>query len=155
MVTNKMKWSVKHSRTIAEVICFLYAVMFTYAGSSKLLGLADFKDQLAQTGTLAPFAGWIAWSVPLVEILLALLLLTKAFRLAALYGALGLMALFTTYIAWMLRFSDHIPCSCGGIIPSMGWKSHLVFNACWMALALIGIVLMESEKKKKLKNTVQ
>ncbi|MAU15390.1 MAG: hypothetical protein CMH46_07610 [Muricauda sp.] len=146
--------NIKYKGTIVEAICLLYTVLFVYAGSSKLLGLGDFKAQLAQTGVLAPFAGWVAWFVPLVEILLAILLLTKAFRLAALYGALVLMALFTTYIAWMLRFSEHIPCSCGGVISSMGWKSHLVFNACWMVLALIGIVLMEN-KKSNFKNTVQ
>ena len=148
--------NVKYKGVIPKAICLLYSVLFAYTASSKLLGLSDFKVQLAQTGFLAPFAGWIAWSVPLVEILLAILLLGKAFRLAALYGALVLMTLFTTYIAWMLRFSDHIPCSCGGVIPSMGWETHLVFNACWMALALIGIVLLENkEKKSSSKNTVQ
>jgi uncharacterized membrane protein YphA (DoxX/SURF4 family) len=132
---------------IVETICYLYSILFLYTASSKLMGLSDFKLQLGRSEVLGPFAEWIAWMVPLLEIVLAILLLTKVYRLVALYGALILMTLFTSYIAWMLRFSDHIPCSCGGVISSMGWETHLVFNACWIVLALIGIVLLENLKK--------
>jgi len=141
---------------IVETICYLYSILFLYTASSKLMGLSDFKLQLDRSEILGPSAEWIAWMVPLLELVLAILLLIKAYQLAALYGSLILMTLFTGYIAWMLRFSDHIPCSCGGVISSMGWETHLVFNACWMVLALIGIVLMENTRKKSTpKNTVQ
>jgi len=141
---------------IVETICYLYSILFLYTASSKLMGLSDFKLQMDRSEVLGPFAEWIAWMVPLLEIVLAILLLTKVYRLVALYGSLLLMTFFTGYIAWMLRFSDHIPCSCGGVISSMGWETHLVFNACWMVLALIGIVLMENKgKKSTFKNTVQ
>jgi uncharacterized membrane protein YphA (DoxX/SURF4 family) len=141
---------------IVETICYLYSILFLYTASSKLMGLSDFKLQLGRSEVLGPFAEWIAWMVPLLEIVVAILLLTKVFRLVALYGSLILMTLFTSYIAWLLRFSDHIPCSCGGVISSMGWETHLVFNACWIVLALIGIVLLENTRKKSTsKNTVQ
>ena len=141
---------------IVETICYLYSILFLYTASSKLMGLSDFKLQLDRSEILGPFGEWIAWMVTLLEIVLAILLLIKPFRLAALYGSLILMTLFTGYIAWMLRFSDHIPCSCGGVISTMGWETHLVFNACWIVLALIGIVLLENLKKKSTyKNTVQ
>ena len=137
----------KKRQAIVETICYLYSILFLYTASSKLLELSDFKLQLGRSKFLGPFAEWIAWMVPLLEIVLAILLLTKVYRLVALYGSLLLMTFFTGYIAWMLRFSDHIPCSCGGVISSMGWETHLVFNACWMVLALIGIVLLENLKK--------
>lgn len=141
---------------IVETICYLYSILFLYTASSKLMGLSDFKFQMGRSEILGPFAEWIGWMVPLLEIVLAILLLTKVYRMVALYGSLILITFFTGYIAWMLRFSDHIPCSCGGVISSMGWETHLVFNACWMVLALIGIVLMENKGKKSTsKNTVQ
>ena len=141
---------------IVETICYLYSILFLYTASSKLMGLSDFKLQMDRSEVLGPFAESIAWMVPLLEIVLAILLLTKVYRMVALYGSLLLMTFFTGYIAWMLRFSDHIPCSCGGVISSMGWETHLVFNACWMVLALIGIVIMENKGKKSTsKNTVQ
>ncbi|MEW2922675.1 MauE/DoxX family redox-associated membrane protein [Muricauda sp. ANG21] len=138
---------IKKRQAIVETICYLYSILFLYTASSKLMGLSDFKLQLDRSEILGPFAEWIAWMVPLLEIVLAILLLTKVYRLVALYGSLILMTLFTSYIAWMLRFSDHIPCSCGGVISSMGWETHLVFNAFWVVLALIGIVLLENLKK--------
>lgn len=147
---------IKKRQAIVETICYLYSILFLYTASSKLMGLSDFKLQLDRSEILGPFAEWIAWMVPLLEIVLAILLLTKVYRLVALYGSLILMTLFTGYIAWMLRFSDHIPCSCGGVISSMGWETHLVFNACCIVLAFIGIVLMENTRKKSTyKNTVQ
>ncbi len=147
---------IKKRQAVVETICYLYSILFLYTASSKLLGLSDFKFQMGRSEILGPFAEWIAWMVPLLEIVLAILLLIKAYRLAALYGSLILMILFTGYIAWMLRFSDHTPCSCGGVISSMGWETHLVFNAFWIVLALIGIVLMENTRKKStFKNTVQ
>ena len=100
------------------------------------------------------YGHWAAWLVPISELVLAILLLIRPFRLFALYGSLILMALFSAYIIVVLNYSDHIPCSCGGVISSMGWETHLVFNICWMGLALIGIVLM-TKKKSTYKDTVQ
>lgn len=147
---------IKKRQAIVETICYLYSILFLYTASSKLIGLSDFKLQLGRSEFLGLFAEWIVWMVPLLEIVLAILLLTKVYRLLALYGSLILMSLFTGYIAWILQFSDHIPCSCGGVISSMGWETHLVFNACWIVLAIIGIMLMENTRKKSTsKNTVQ
>ena len=94
------------------------------------------------------YGHWAAWLVPISELVLAILLLIRPFRLFALYGSLILMALFSAYIIVVLNYSDHIPCSCGGVISSMGWETHLVFNICWMGLALIGIVLIGNQKNQ-------
>ncbi|WP_375587491.1 MauE/DoxX family redox-associated membrane protein [Flagellimonas aurea] len=145
--------NIKLTEIIVEVICFLYALLFIYAATSKLNGFQQFKDQLDQSTLLVGYGHWAAWLVPLSELVLALLLLIRPYRLFALYGSLGLMSLFSAYIIVVLNYSDHIPCSCGGVISSMGWETHLVFNICWMGLALIGIVLMGNQKKSTSKNT--
>jgi len=62
-------------------------------------------------------------------------------RLTALYAAFSLMVMFTAYIAFILNFSDYIPCSCGGILEKMSWKEHLIFNSGFVIIALIGIAL--------------
>lgn len=146
--------NIKLTEIIVEMICFLYALLFIYAATSKLNGFQQFKDQLDQSTILVGYGHWAAWLVPLSELVLAILLLIRSFRLFALYGSLILMALFSAYIIVVLNYSDHIPCSCGGVISSMGWETHLVFNICWMILALIGIVLM-TKKKSTYKDTVQ
>lgn len=138
--------NIRLTDVILEVICFLYLLLFIYAAVNKLLDFQQFKDQLAQSDIWSGYGHWIAGLVPLTELVLAILLLIRPYRLLALYGSLGLMMLFTTYIIVLLYFSDHIPCSCGGVISNMGWTSHLVFNLCFMGLALYGIVLMHKKK---------
>ncbi|MGC1244316.1 MAG: MauE/DoxX family redox-associated membrane protein [Chryseosolibacter sp.] len=51
------------------------------------------------------------------------------------------MFAFTGYIAFILTFSPYVPCSCGGILSSMGWTEHLIFNVVFTALAVAGIFL--------------
>ncbi len=138
---------IKLKDIIIEVICVLYTFLFVYAATSKLMDFQQFKVQLGQSSILIGYEHWVAWFVPVSELVLGLLLLMRPYRLFALYGSLALMTLFSAYIIVVLNYSDHIPCSCGGVISSMGWETHLVFNACWMVLALIGIVLMGNQKK--------
>ncbi|MDQ2656909.1 MAG: hypothetical protein M3Y60_05770, partial [Bacteroidota bacterium] len=35
-----------------------------------------------------------------------------------------------------------LPCSCGGVLNSLGWKAHLVFNIVFTLLSIVGIMLM-------------
>ncbi|NDV43097.1 MauE/DoxX family redox-associated membrane protein [Flagellimonas sediminis] len=138
-----MKWNQKHSHRIVETISLLFIVLFIYAATSKLWDFGQFKVQLGQSPILTAYADWLAWLVPLTEYVLAILLLWKPQRLSALYAAFGLMVMFTTYIILVLNFSDYIPCSCGGVLEDLGWTEHIVFNLIFIALAFIGIILLE------------
>lgn len=138
---------IKLKDIIIEVICLLHAILFVYAATSKLMDFQQFKEQLGQSDMVLGNENWVAWLVPVLELVLGIFLLMRPYRLFALYGSLALMTLFSAYIIVVLNFSNHIPCSCGGIISTMGWETHLVFNACWMALTLTGIVLMENKGK--------
>ncbi len=69
--------------------------------------------------------------------------------LAGLYAAFSLMTMFTAYIVAILRFSDYVPCSCGGVLQNMTWNQHLVFNIAFVLLALTGIILKEPGQYKK------
>lgn len=125
-----------------EIICFLFILLFSYAALSKLWDFNLFKIQLGQSPLLTAFAGWVAWGIPIIELLTALLLAIPKYRLVALYAALGLMSLFTLYIIAILKFSDFVPCSCGGIFERMGWQEHLIFNVVFVILAILGILMM-------------
>jgi hypothetical protein len=50
------------------------------------------------------------------------------------------MLLFTVYLAWMIQFAAHLPCNCGGVISSMSWKQHIVFNTMVLGMILYGII---------------
>ncbi len=129
--------------TVTGVVCSLLILLFVYAALSKLSGYDKFSVQLAQSPLLAPAAGWIARAVPVSELLLSAMLFFPRSRLAGMYGSFLLMLLFTVYIILILGFSEKIPCSCGGILESMGWKTHLAFNVCVCVMIAWAIVYEE------------
>ncbi len=131
-------------------VSMLLAVLFVYAATSKLWDFQQFKVQLGQSPILTAYADWVAWLVPITEYVLALLLVMDSFRLSALYGAFGLMIVFTTYIILVLNFSDYVPCSCGGVLENLGWTEHIVFNLVFVVLSLIAILQLEKNPKTDL-----
>lgn len=131
----------QYYRSLIEIICFLFIFLFSYAATSKLVDFDQFKIQLGQSPLLTVYAGWVAWVIPIVELITAFMLAVPRYRLAALYGSLGLMSMFTMYIITILNFSDYVPCSCGGILEKLGWQEHLVFNMVFLFLAIVGILI--------------
>ncbi len=105
------------------------------------MGYEKFAFEIGRSPFIQPFSGLIAATLPTAELLLALLLISKRFRLLAFYISYMLMAFFTGYIALMLNYAYDLPCSCGGILAAMSWKDHLVFNSVFTLLAVLGIVL--------------
>lgn len=136
----------KNRHVVVQIISYLYILLFVYTAISKLLDFENFGIQLAQSPLLSAYAGLIAPSVIITELLIVLLLCFKATRLMGLYASLFLMVAFTVYIYLILNYSDFIPCSCGGIIEELSWTEHLVFNIGFIALALAAIVLTETKK---------
>ncbi|MFZ2285058.1 MAG: MauE/DoxX family redox-associated membrane protein [Lutibacter sp.] len=147
-----MKFNTRN--TTISTICYMYVVMFMYAATSKLLDFENFRLQLGRFPFISTYAIWIAWGVPFLEIVIAGLFLFSKFILTALYASFSLMSIFTAYIILVLKFSDSVPCSCGGVISVLDWKEHLIFNYAFIAIAIIGILLIEKNKKHiTIKNT--
>jgi uncharacterized membrane protein YphA (DoxX/SURF4 family) len=139
-----MKLSASQTTTITTFICYLYIVLFTYAAVSKLLDFVNFRVQLGQSPLLSAFAGFVAWSVPTIELLIVIMLLFPRFRLTALFASFSMMLMFTAYIFIILNYSSFIPCSCGGILEKLGWKEHLAFNMLFILLAIIGVLIVRN-----------
>lgn len=132
----------QHTRDrILEFICYLFVLLFVYAAVSKLLDFNTFRNQLGQSPLLSAYAHWIVWVVPAVELLVAIGLSIPRYRTWGLFGFFGTMIMFTTYIVIILNFADFVPCSCGGILEKLGWTEHLIFNASFIALSIITILL--------------
>lgn len=124
-----------------EIICFLFILLFTYAAVMKLMDVQKFTVQIGKSPLLTNFAGIVAWGIPITELLIAGMLAITRLRLWGLYASFGLMTMFTAYIIAILQFSQNIPCSCGGVLESMGWTEHLIFNIGFVLLGLSGVVL--------------
>ncbi len=141
--------SKKLQSILIEIISTLLILLFVYAAVSKLLDYQKFQVQLGQSPLLTAFAGWVAWIIPTIEVVISVLLAIRRSRLAGLYASFSLMVMFTAYIIAITRFSDYIPCSCGGILQKMTWNQHLIFNIGFTALALIGILTYKQSSKSR------
>ncbi|MBJ2126360.1 MauE/DoxX family redox-associated membrane protein [Flavobacterium sp. IB48] len=137
-----MKTSVSFKNIVVDIICLLFVLLFVYAATSKLFDFENFKIQLGQSPLLSAVANWTSITVPVLEIIIAASLLLRHVRLVGLYASYLLMIMFTAYIYIILNYSAFVPCSCGGILEKMTWGEHLVFNICFIILAIIGILFI-------------
>jgi uncharacterized membrane protein YphA (DoxX/SURF4 family) len=133
---------------LTDIICYCFILLFLYAAAAKLLDDQKFELQIAKSPILTDFAGILVWLVPVVEIVIAILLMFPKTTSLGLFAALGLMTLFTAYIIVILNFSENIPCSCGGVLEHMSWQQHLVFNAVFVILSIAGILLHSKSQNK-------
>lgn len=136
-----------------DFICLLFIFLFVYAAISKLVDFSSFNAQLAQSPLLTGFTGWIIWIIPALEIMIAILLFVDRLRLFGLYASYAIMIMFTAYIIAILKFSDYIPCSCGGVLQHMTWKTHLVFNIVFVLLSALSISSLETNKIRATKES--
>jgi hypothetical protein len=124
-------------RLIAALLIFL----FVYTASGKFLDFNSFKLTLHASPLITDKNILVAWSIPIAELITAALLLIPRTRLLGLYCSLAIMILFTLYLGYMLLFTPNRPCVCGGVIKTMSWKQHIVFNCFFILLSLIAIRL--------------
>jgi hypothetical protein len=138
-----------NKETAIKIICTLLVFLFAYAAISKLLDYSTFHAQLSQSPYITRFSNLIAWTLPVVELIVAVSFAFSHLRLFAFYAALFLLSLFTAYLVAMLNFSYYIPCSCGGLLSSLSWKEHILFNIVFILLSLTGIHLSVNEHVNK------
>jgi uncharacterized membrane protein YphA (DoxX/SURF4 family) len=136
---------------LMKVVCFLLTLLFTYAAFSKLFNYTEFKAQLGNSPFITPVAGVLAWLIPIVELVIAIMLTVNNTRLTGFYSSFLILLIFTLYITAMLIAGVRLPCSCGGVIRQLNWKQHVGFNLFFILLALIGIL---SERKQKMSQAI-
>lgn len=120
-----------------------FVLLFMYTGFSKLSALRAFQQVMSESEQLQHHAAWLAWVVPVCNLVAAALLVTLRTRSKGLWFALALLLLFTGYIVWMLFCSAPLPCSCGGITSYLSWKQHFLLN-----IGLVGLLLFAIHAEK-------
>jgi hypothetical protein len=130
-----------------DIISAVFILLFTYTAISKLGNLRSFRIVLTRSPLIGDKAVIMAWIVPLTELVVAGLLFFVSTRGLGLKASFLLMVLFTLYIGYMLVFTPHLPCSCGGVIRQLSWKEHLVFNIALTGLVAWGIALVKKRNR--------
>lgn len=139
-------------KLIVDIISFLFIFLFIYAAVSKLIEFSEFNVQLLRSPVLTTVAGFTSYAVPISEIIIAVMLVVPRMRYAGLLASYLLMVAFTTYIVLILRFSFYVPRSCGGVLESLGWSEHFIFNIVFVCMGVVGTLLQAkivSEERKQ------
>lgn len=143
-----MKLQEKYLQWMPLAVSYVFAILFLYAASSKLLEFDSFRVQLGQSPLLSVYSGMIAPGIITIEIVIATLLFWKPARHVGLYASYTLMVMFSVYIYLILHYSDFVPCSCGGILEKMSWDTHLYFNVGCCILLLLTLLLPTFKNQK-------
>ncbi|MBX2914699.1 MAG: hypothetical protein KF856_05415 [Cyclobacteriaceae bacterium] len=132
---------------LAELITTLLVILFTYTALSKILDVDTFRKQMLNQPLPETLSQNLVWLVPVSEITTSIFLILKPLRLHGFVLAFLLMLAFTLYVSLILANTfAYIPCSCGGILNTLSWEAHLIFNIVFTLLALAGIII---ERKRR------
>lgn len=139
-------------RGISTTITSILILVFGYTGLDKLVrwkaSWSSFHNQPFPTD----LAEILSYAVPGVELLIALLLLFSVTRWWGYLGSALLLTVFVTYIGliWVGAFPQ-VPCSCAGILDSLGWAEHFWMNLGLIGISVFGIWLERGKEFRKLK----
>ena len=140
MATHKINYPF-----ILKLSMLLFIVLFVYTATSKLIGFEHFKSQLMQMPLLSKYTPYLAWGIPWAEYVIVILFMFPKYVLQAFYACLGIITVFTRYIVYILKSSEHIPCSCGGVLSKLTWEAHVTFNLLFILLAIINILCLHKQ----------
>lgn len=143
----------KAATKISFALTRLFMLLFVYSATAKFLDFAEFRSELAKSPFLHPIAGFMAWLVPVAEIIVGVMLLIRRTRSFALYTYFYMMAAFTAYVYLMMKKAYYLPCACMGIIDDLGWEAHLWFNGAITVLVLAAL-LLETKNTPRLAKAV-
>jgi putative oxidoreductase len=121
---------------LIALITYALFFLFIYTSLNKLMAYDYYLYDLKRSPLLGSYALLISIIVPGLELIIAGLLLIN--RNKGMLASSILMIIFTLYVIYVLLFAKEQPCTCGGIIRQLTWPQHLVFNICFLLLAIIG-----------------
>ncbi|WBL43026.1 hypothetical protein PBT90_20075 [Algoriphagus halophytocola] len=130
----------------------LLILLWTYTGFDKLIRWDSSRKAFLNQPMPNELEEVLAFVIPGIELLIALLLLFSVTRWWGYLGSILLLTVFTTYVGliWVGAF-PRVPCNCAGILESLGWAEHFVLNVVCIGVAVVGIRFKDL-KIEKLEN---
>lgn len=133
-----------------EIICFLLIALLLYAGVSRLLEIKTFTDDINNQPFPNQLTPLFVYGIPAWQLLTAIALMFEKTRLVGFGSALAIMLLYATYNTLILaNYFGRVPCTCGGMIRHMDWRTHLIFSLFFAGISLAGILLKRKHALKK------
>ncbi len=132
--------------TIHTIITSLLIFLYVYTAVAKLITLDKNEAVLSHLPFIGSYAGVLALSIPIAELLIVVLLLVPRYNKTGLYLSLILLVIFTAYLLYMLSSGEKLPCTCGGVLEKLTWKQHVFFNLGFIVLNIVAITNRRSKQ---------
>ena len=132
-ITTKAFWS--------DAISFICGLLFVYSALDKLADYEGFRVQMGKSPILTGYEHFLAWFIPALELLIALLVIPVRARPVGLYAFYTLMLLFTGYIILLLLDDTAVPCGCNALTEQLSLPAHIGMNLGFCAAAATAIFL--------------
>lgn len=128
------------------ITAFAYVYLFAYTAHAKFVGHDKLVTTLGKSPLIGPeYADFIAWAIPVAEALLVPLLIFPPTMKKGLWASMSLMIVFTSYLIYMVASGLPRTCNCGGVIESLTWTQHILFNL--ILIAIVPITLRWNKTK--------
>ena len=136
-----------NSEATSQVITGLLVLLCVYTAVSKLADWEAFEYQISKQPLPEWFNDLLVWVLPIAELTTSLLLLLRATRKIGLLISFVIMMSFTVYVGLaVLNVFGEVPCSCGGVLQSLSWEAHLVFNVVFLGIATVGLWIVRNDQ---------
>lgn len=129
----------KKGLLLQEVSSLILAFVFAYTAISKLYNWNETRFSLYNQWLPSIATEALLYGLPVIEIIATITLLVPTYRKSGLILSTVLMTAFTGYVLWVwMGFTGRVPCTCGGIVSSLSWGEHLIFNLVLLGIAVVG-----------------
>ncbi|MCD0488324.1 hypothetical protein LPB86_08790 [Pedobacter sp. MC2016-14] len=133
---------------MVDVISYVFVGLFLYTAIDKLSEIRLFTQFISKLYVLQAAGAYLAWAIPIIEIIICGLLLIPATKTWGLKATAWLILVFTGYLVFIKYNMPVPPCSCGGVLSNLSWNEHIMFNVNLIVIAYAGIVLSGIVKHK-------
>ncbi|RZF58578.1 MauE/DoxX family redox-associated membrane protein [Sphingobacterium corticibacterium] len=132
----------KTKRYIVTLISIALLLLWIPASLDKLVYFQAFKTGILRQPFSDALGQILIYTLPLLEIIAAICIVSGRFRLVGFGLSSLLMAAFTGYIGIALLGAwEKLPCGCGSVISGMNWTQHFWFNLFFLASSIWGYYL--------------
>lgn len=144
ILINKSKFQISELARdrIVIAIRWLCMALFIYTAYAKIVDHERFLNGLKNVSIISGSAVVISFLVPIIEIIIAILLLIPVTAKQGLYSFIAAMSFFTGYIISALIWEKNLPCHCGGAIERLSWTQHIWFNLIFVLFAVFALWLV-------------
>lgn len=142
----------KYREQFITLLTVGFILFWLYVAGLKLYDFNAFKDEMNSQIFSRQITGILIYTLPAVEIIIALSLVYATTRLLGMILSFSLIMGFTVYVGLaLLNVYDKMPCNCAGLLGNSTWGANFILNLFITAVAALGLIITLRDKERRTK----